>query len=201
MNITHSGKKEHIITQEKFDRLLAWLGSDREQAGKKYEEIRSGLIKIFVCWGCNDAEDLTDETINRVIGKLPEIAPTYVGNPALYFSSTARFIHLEYERKKAQLFLLNSDMAKQVKQEEVENMDPEYECLDRCIERLSPANRELVLEYYKEEKQAMVENRKKLAEKIGIKLNALRVRADRIRASLEICVADCLKQKGKKRGL
>ena len=55
--------------------MLAWLDSDRERAGQKYEEIRCGLIKIFVCQGCTDPEGLADETINRVIRKIPEIVP------------------------------------------------------------------------------------------------------------------------------
>jgi hypothetical protein len=42
----------------------------------------------------------------------------------------------------------------------------------------------------------MIENRKRLAERMGVTLNALRVRADRVRNSLEKCVANCLKQKG-----
>jgi len=174
--------------------MLAWLDSDREQAGRKYEEIRCGLIKIFVCQGCSDPEGLADETIDRVIHKIPEIVPKYAGNPALYFSGVARYILLEYKNRIAQLRLLPAAPPKQI--EEDEDIDREYECLDRCIERLTPANRELILEYYREEKRAMIENRKRLAERMGITPNALRVRADRVRNSLEKCVANCLKQKG-----
>lgn len=175
--------------------MLVWLDSDRERAGQKYEEIRYRLIKIFVCQGCIDPEGLADETIDRVIHKVPEIAPNYAGNPALYFSGVARYILLEYKNRTAQLRFLPTDPPKQVEEDE-EDIEREYECLDRCIERLRPMNRELILEYYREEKQAMIENRKRLAERIGITPNALRVRADRIRNSLQKCVADCLKQKG-----
>jgi len=174
--------------------MLAWLDSDREQAGRKYEEIRCGLIKIFVCRGCSDPEGLADETIDRVIHKITEIVPDYAGNPALYFSSVARYILLEYKNRIAQLRLLPAAPTKQI--EEDEDIEREYECLDRCIERLTPANRELIMEYYREEKRAMIENRKRLAERMGITPNALRVRADRVRNSLEKCLANCLKQKG-----
>jgi len=66
------------LTQEAFDRLLAWLDRDRERAGQRYEEIRSQLIKIFVCRGCVASEELADLTINRVAGKLQEIVDSYV---------------------------------------------------------------------------------------------------------------------------
>ena len=65
--------KNWSLSQEAFDALLDWLDSDREQAGIKYEQIRSRLIKIFTGRGCVDPEDLADETINRVTRKLKEI--------------------------------------------------------------------------------------------------------------------------------
>jgi DNA-directed RNA polymerase specialized sigma24 family protein len=187
--------KDRSVSQEAFDRMLAWLDSDRERAGQKYEEIRYRLIKIFVCQGCIDPEGLADETIDRVIRKVPEIAPDYAGNPALYFSGVARYILLEYKNRMAQLRVLPPAPPKQIEEDD-EDIERDYECLDHCIERLTPANRELILEYYREEKQAMIENRKRLAERMGATPNALRVRADRIRNNLQKCVANCLKQKG-----
>lgn len=94
----------------------------------------------------------------------------------------------------AKLRLLPPAPPKQI--EEDEDIEREYECLDHCIERLRPANRELILEYYREDKQAMIENRKRLAERMRVTPNALRVRADRIRNNLQKCVTNCLKQKG-----
>jgi DNA-directed RNA polymerase specialized sigma24 family protein len=194
MKCAASEIKDRSVSREAFDQMLAWLDSDRERAGKRYEEIRCGLIKIFVCQGCSDPEGLADETIDRVIHKVPEIAPNYAGNPALYFSGVARYILLEYKNRIAQLRLLPAAPPKQIGEDE--DIEREYECLDLCIERLTPANRELIMEYYREEKRAMIENRKRLAESMGVTLNALRVRADRVRNSLEKCVANCLKQKG-----
>lgn len=89
--------KDRPVSREAFDQMLVWLDTDRERAGQKYEEIRYRLIKIFVCHGCIDPEGLADETIDRVIHKVPEIAPNYAGNPALYFSGVARYILLEYK--------------------------------------------------------------------------------------------------------
>jgi DNA-directed RNA polymerase specialized sigma24 family protein len=62
------------------------------------------------------------------------------------------------------------------------------------MERLTPDNRNLVLKYYQEEKRARIDHRKRLAEKLGIAVNALRIRAHRIRASLEECVQKCLEE-------
>lgn len=172
--------------REALDRLLAWLDSDRERAGARYEDIRRRLIKLFTCRGCATAEDLADETINRVMRKVKGVAETYSGDPALYFFGVARHVHLEHVRRKPILAPLPSA------QEHDENLERAFECLDRCMQGLTKQNRELALQYYSEEKRAKIDSRKELAARLGVALNALRIRAHRIRASLHDCVRQCL---------
>ena len=90
---------EWELTPEAFDRLLLWLNPDRERAGRKYEEIRRKLITILSSRGCTCPEDLTDEAMNRVTRKVPEIIDNYVGDPALYFYGVAHKVHLEWVRR------------------------------------------------------------------------------------------------------
>ena len=92
--------KEWVLTQESFDALLAWLDPNRELAGRKYEDIRTRLIKIFSCRGCYEPEDLADETINRVTKKLKDIESSFVGERARYFYGVANKVHMEYLRRK-----------------------------------------------------------------------------------------------------
>jgi DNA-directed RNA polymerase specialized sigma24 family protein len=179
-------KKEWVLTQESFDALLAWLDPNRDVAAKKYETIRTRLIKIFSCRGCLEAEDLADETINRVTSKLPEIHETFSGEPARYFYGVGNKIHLEYSRRKPR------SMPLEPAQENRDEVEREYQCLERCLDKLTPDSRELVLEYYREEKQAKIVHRRRLAEQLGIAVNALRIRAHRIRASLQDCVRNCV---------
>jgi RNA polymerase sigma factor (sigma-70 family) len=180
-------RRQWDITQDAFDRFLTWLDPNREQAGTKYEDIRRKLIKIFVCRGCTVPEDLADETINRVIRKMQELADTYAGEPVAYFYGVARNVHLEYVKKNpAALPLPPPDPPEQKEQE--------YECLERCMNVLTPGNRELMMEYYREEKHAKIVHRKELAARLGIAVNALRIRAYRIRAGLQGCMESCLHQ-------
>ena len=176
-----------VLTQESFDRLLAWLNPDREQAGLRYEEIYRRLIKIFTCRGCREPEDLADETINRVVKRLQEIGDDYTGDPALYFYGVANKVHLEYLRRKPAVPAPSPPPS-----EELEETEREYECLEHCISRLPPDSRELVLQYYQDEKGARINNRRDLAARLGIAVNALRIRAHRIRASLHECMLECL---------
>ena len=59
-------KKHWSLTQDAFDKLLAWLAPDREQAGERYEEIRCQLMSLFLRWGSAIPEELIDETFNRL---------------------------------------------------------------------------------------------------------------------------------------
>ena len=183
----NSMNKNWDLTRESFEALLAWLDPNREIAGQKYEDIRTRLIKIFACRGCYEPEDLADETINRVTNKLEEIEATFIGERARYFYGVANKVHLEYLRKKPAPPL----PAVTNTSEEAERR---YRCLDLCASKLTSENRELVFQYYQEEKRAKIEHRKHLADRLGIAVNALRIRAHRIRKSLQDCVRECLEE-------
>jgi len=178
--------KNFVLTQELFEDLLSWLDPDREIAAQKYEDLRRGLIKIFVSNGCHCVEDLADEAINRVAKKLNQIKDTYQGDHSLYFYGVARNIVHEDRRRRpvpAATPTCSSD-----------DIEAEYECLERCLQQLTTENRELILQYYQEEKKVKIDHRRSLAERLGIAVNALRIRAYRIRNSLELCVRKCLLQ-------
>jgi DNA-directed RNA polymerase specialized sigma24 family protein len=179
-------KTEWELTPEAFDGLLSWLNPDRELAGRKYEEIRRKLITILSCRGCTCSEDLTDETLNRVARKVPEIIDNYVGNPALYFYGVAHKVHLEWLRRNGRA------LVPPPAPDPPEETEQEHECLEQCMEQLTSKSRELVSQYHREEKKAKIDGRKELADRLGIGVNALRIRAHRIRAGLQECVVLCL---------
>lgn len=192
-------KEKWELTQELFDRLLAWLSPDREESGKEYQKIHARLIKGFVDHNCtlSEAENLADETINRVAKKLPEIEATYIGSPSRYFFGVAYNVHLEHLRKEPRTGALElrdiPDMSLSP-EAMLEDVDPEYTCLEWCIQRLTDRNRELILKYYQGEKHIKIELRKALAQHFGIELPLLRLQAQRIRAGLKKCILDCLAQ-------
>ena len=177
--------KSWVLTQESFDALLDWLGPERELAGQKYEQIRTRLIKIFTCRGCCESEELADETINRVIKRLSEIQSDFKGDQARYFYGVANKVHLEYLRRK-------QVVPTEVPATDSARVEAEFKCLEDCLEHLTDENRELMLQYYESERKAKIDQRKKLAERLGIAPNALRIRAHRIRGSLQQCVEKCL---------
>jgi len=188
--------KDWVLTQQAFDSLLTWLDTDRERAAAKYETIRVRLIKILTCRGCCDAEELADETINRVTGRLAQITGEYEGDPALYFYGVCQRVHREYLRKAHSQRQFDSacPSATSLAAPTInDGIESDYACLEQCLERLPADHRELVVRYYQHEQKAKTD-RKLLAQELGIAVNALRIRAHRIRLTLESCVRNCLEQ-------
>jgi len=180
-------KKKWELSQEAFDALLIWLDSDREQAALKYEKIRGGLIKIFTGRACVEPEDLADETINRVARRLKEIEKDFSGERARYFFGVANKVHLEHLRRKLPQAMPPSHT-------DPKRIELECDCLERCIERLTKENRDLLLRYHGAAGNAETELRRALAEELGIAPNALRIRVHRIRQTLKNCVEKCIER-------
>lgn len=182
----------HSITQEGFDSLLGWLAADGEAAGKTYEAIRRRLIKLFVTRGCHEPELLADRTIDRVISKVPQISSDYIGEPVLYFYGVANKVHQEWLRNQK-----HERDAVFIDPNVDPNAEVELSCLQDCLKQLRPKSRDLILEYYREEKAARVQRRKDLAQDLGVSLQALQNKASRIRVRLSTCVAKCVERKKK----
>jgi DNA-directed RNA polymerase specialized sigma24 family protein len=130
---------------------------------------------------------LADETITRVIKRLPEISDSYVGEPGRYFHGIARNIILEASRRKE----IATDVSP-VAGIRITNKSDEYECLMRCLQFLTPTKRELILDYHVYEGHDKIEQHKIMAAELGITKGALRLRAHHIRSELEKCVQQCL---------
>src|SRR5437016_9089424 len=116
-------RKLQVLCQEDFDRLLLWLDPDPERAGVIYEKIRWRLVTILASRGCPLAEELADETIDRVARRVADIYETYAGDKAIYFLGVMNNVHHEYLRRPPPPRLIQTD-------EDVEAREEIHLCLD-----------------------------------------------------------------------
>ena len=177
------------LTSEAFDKLLARFSSDREEAARLYERARAKLMRSFEWRGAEFPDALADETLDRVARRLDE--GVQIDNPISYIHAVAQRVLMENRKKKHTVGL---DDVVETAPPKVDEVDPEprLECLDDCLASLPGDSRQLIIDYYQEERRAKIKLRQQLADKLGIPLNALRIRAHRIRATLEKCVTKCL---------
>jgi DNA-directed RNA polymerase specialized sigma24 family protein len=190
--------KNSTLDQNEFDELLNWLSPNREEAGEKYESIRAGLIRFFSFKGCGNAEDLTDETINRVARKLSKLDLTTGFQPISFFYGFASKIYLEYRKKVQQSQVefkpnIHSDLKKTGQTEKI--IEDRHQCLDKCLEQVSPQDKNLAIQYFSKEKSAKFEHRRNLAAEMGLSINTMQVRIYRLKSVLRDCVENCLKEK------
>src|SRR5215831_8010815 len=94
-----AAKQLEELRQQDFDQLLNWLDNDRERAGMLYEKIRWRLVRILAARRCTLAEELADETIDRVARRVSDIQATFVGDKAIYFLGVMNNVHHEYLRR------------------------------------------------------------------------------------------------------
>ena len=183
--------------REDFENLLGWLSTDREQAGKLYEEIRQGLIRYFRFHGCSDENALADETMNRVAVKVLNFTSDENVETLSYFYGYAKNIYLEYlsRRRREVGFIATLDYSPLNYHESFDIEDRHHKCLESCLKSLPDTERKLVVRYYSENKIAKIELRRKIAEELGMNAGTLHTKVYRIRNTLRKCIQKCLNQK------
>jgi DNA-directed RNA polymerase specialized sigma24 family protein len=161
--------------------------------------MRRRLVGFFERKRCDAADDLADETLNRVARRLAEEGAITAASPAHYCYIVARFVFLEHwrdpQRKHVAATLDASPAVDRLVAPTPDRGDEIREelmrCLEHCLDELLPGDRQLILEYYQGERQARIRHRRDLAVRLALTANALAIRASRIRHTLEACVAGC----------
>ena len=194
-------KKDWTPTQTAFRQFLDWLDEGVASGGEKYLEMRRRLVFYFDRKNCLASDELADETLSRVAQKLEEKGSITGMSPAHYCYVVAKFVFLENLRqaKRGQSGLNELELARLSSGSSLNSKDTAaiqsrerlHDCLDSCLAKLSSADRDLILEYYRGEQRAKIERRSQLAARLGLSMNALTIRACRIRYKLEECMRTC----------
>jgi RNA polymerase sigma factor (sigma-70 family) len=186
--------EESVGEKGKFTKFLFSLDPDRDSAGKKYEVLRMKLISYFDWRQCPFPEDHADEALTRVIRKLE--AGEELRDASTYVFGVARMMLLEIARRTAkERVALNQMPPAPSIDPESADMQDRIECLRQCLSALPQQSRELITQYYEDDGAAKIKRRRELAESLGMQLNALRIRACRLREKIEDCMGRCLVRK------
>jgi DNA-directed RNA polymerase specialized sigma24 family protein len=191
-------KKDWTLTPDAFEGLLTWLDAGTDSGGETYLEMRRRLVSYFDRKNCFSPDDLADETLNRVARRLKEEGTIVTDAPAHYCYIVARFVLLEFLRKEQPHETLNEKLLRQSTPIDLSyeggEEETRWECLEKCVSGIDTESRQLIIDYYHGEQRAKIENRRSMAEKLGITVNALSIRACRIRGRLEDCIQKCMTQ-------
>lgn len=194
-------KTAWTVTPEAFDALLFSFAPDRDHAARLYEVLRRKLLEFFEARGSHTPDEHADETFDRVMRRIAE--GEKIDNPAGYCYGVARFVWKEASRRRSKepvgldenaaipTTVIEADRDLEAARELVERR---LDCLEKCLDHLADETRDFIVEYYKEENAVKIEQRKLLAERLRTTLNALRLRASRLRRELAKCTDKCVTQ-------
>jgi RNA polymerase sigma factor (sigma-70 family) len=199
-------QKSYALTQDAFDHLLASLDPDREEAARKYEELRASLFTFFAMRGAVDPLSLIDETINRIARRLSEGANIFADKPSSYFYAVARNVwretlnrptlHIPVDEVTERGLLLVADPYELLMESQWRALSEErLACIEQCLQKLAAEEREVLLEYYRDEGAVRIESRKQMAQRLTISPDLLRQRVARLKLKLGACAEDCMKQR------
>jgi len=180
-----------------FRRFLNWLDQGDDSGGQRYLEIRHRLVQYFDRKSCSSPDELADETLQRVARRLSEEGEIRDLSPAHYCYIVAKFVFLEYQRSpnRAQVSLeavaARHAATSGTVPPAAEEQGIRLNCLENCLQKLPEEHRTLILEYYRHERRSKIECRREMAVRLGVTMNALTIRACRIRERLEQCVRTC----------
>jgi DNA-directed RNA polymerase specialized sigma24 family protein len=193
-------KKDWTLNPRAFQQLLTWLDEGASSDGQKYLEMRRRLAAYFDRKNCPMPDELADETLNRVARRLEEEGAIEGDAPARYCYIVARFVFMEHLREMQKddsllhdlrrqphadaLFASEADKEQRIKEQRLN-------CLEQCLNMLESVSREIIARYYVGKARVKIEHRRVMAEELGITMNALSIRAYRIRDKLEACVREC----------
>lgn len=193
---------ESTLTRGSLRRLLNWLDGGVDSDGQRYVEVRRRLREYFERKNCGSSDDLADETLTRVARRLEEEGITLAETPARYCYIVARFVFLEHLREiKAHPMIADVSRGVELQPsvpsaeeaaEDAGTQEKLLACLEKCIEALDSLNRRIITGYYIGSERVKIDNRRALAESLGLSINALTIRACRIRTRLEACVRRCV---------
>lgn len=206
-SITIKQNKDEL-QKESFEVLLKRLNSDQKLAEEKYLVVRNKLIIFFRTRGYSQMDlELTDKTIDRAARKLLEqnnSENNEIQNNLSdsYFLSVAHFVLKEHQRSIKPTVAIedlpaNNQLTTKNNQEqnliEQEQTNLTTSCFNDCLANFPIEQKLLIIEYFSVE-MTKAEQRQSLADKLGININALRVKAHRLRQDLVKCVENCAKK-------
>lgn len=191
-----------------FEVLLSGLRADSPAPSAGYRALRQRLVGYFEWRDVDDPDELADETLDRVIARIEQ--GEQVQSIAAYAFGVARLVLLEWQRGRAVFVSGRSSMFQSTDDEDfppapsvTEALDvigdrAEHEArlvrLEQCLERLAPNERQVVLDYYADHSSGRIAQRRDLIKTLRTSANNLRVKVFRIRAKIEACMLQALRE-------
>src|SRR5689334_6229698 len=146
-------------TPEAFEKLMARLHPDRERAGEEHELLRLKLREYFRSRTCLYAEELTDETMNRLAKKIDE--GEEVRDVLRFCHGLAHWVWMEFLKRPEARRTTLDDLPKEPSVLPPSLWQKQREaCFYHCLRQLPAGDGALIVEYWDHGEETNREARK-----------------------------------------
>lgn len=169
------------------------LDEEPARANDAYRSLRGRLVDLFRWRGLASDDERADEVFDRVVTQIGR--GEQIRNVAAYVLGVANRVALEASRKQAKMVALD-EARTEADLIDAPDPTPADEAMERCLGKLPEETQRLLFSYYGGRGRARISQRQRLADELGIGINALRIRVHRIRGQLLECVSRCRRHLG-----
>ena len=188
-------REEAQLTRAAFSRLLQWLDDGVGSQSERYLEMRRRLVSYFDRRNRPSADDLAGETLRRIARTLEKDGAISITPPARYCYVVAKCVlHEDVRCEPLHVALGEPGIAVASAGHGVAPHEPgaaltiegqRPERVGWCLQALKPEQRQVVVDYYRGTGRRTIERRRDMAKGLGLTLDALGIRAFRIRRAPE----------------
>jgi RNA polymerase sigma factor (sigma-70 family) len=182
------------VHRETLKQLLDLLDPDERQAAEEYRKLHERLTRFFEWNNVEDPTALADETLDRLGKRAAETGiKGGVRDVSAFALGVARHILQEEARRQQKSAEISRhwNIRGPSPSSEAEEM---ADALQHCLAKMQPDRRELLEAYYVYSGNEKAKMHQKLAQDLGLSINALRNRALRARKELEASIRKRLKE-------
>jgi RNA polymerase sigma factor (sigma-70 family) len=176
------------MTAGSLETLLMALAAEPNDAATAYRTVHTRLMRFFSLKNVADPAALADEVMDRLATSLAVRGAEQIESPAAFALGIARHLLQEEWRRVAREQEAIHEWTVAVQTEHDDEKELTLRSLDRCLQQMPAAKRELLHSYYAWAGTEKIAHHRQMAEKLGLSVNALRNRLLRARAELLGCL-------------
>jgi len=176
------------MTENSFETLLMALATEPDDAAKAYRIVHARLMRFFSLKDMADPGAMADEVMDRLATSLATHGTGQIESPAAFALGIAHHLLQEEWRRLAREKEAIREWTAVVQPEPDDEKELTMASLDHCLRRMPAAKRELLQSYYAWTVGEKIAHHRRMADELGLTVNALRNRVLRARTELLACL-------------
>jgi DNA-directed RNA polymerase specialized sigma24 family protein len=176
------------MSANSLDTLLMGLAAEPDDAAKAYRVVHARLTRFFDLKNMADPATMADEVMDRLAATMATRGAAQIESPAAFALGIARHLLQEEWRRLAREKEAIREWTAVVQTEHDDEKELTMASLDHCLRRMPAVKREMLQSYYGWTGAEKIAHHRRMADELGLTVNALRNRLLRARTELLACL-------------